>query len=184
MGRFVSRLCRPCGRDRRLAPLAAYDLLLWQTQRDAITSGAAWHDGNYTAQPGTRLVGEIASLIEISPEVFNESHTREAVPTVIADTAKAIAKFDANDHLRQSEAMTMHDVSARFGGSMGRASAAVKSRMLVIVSATERVVTPGPALSFARLIGADVLELHNNCGLARTCDREKINRAVVAFLQK
>ena len=86
--------------------MAAYDLLLWQTQRDAITSDPAWNNGNHNVQPGTRLVGEIANLIDVSPEVFNETHERESVPNVINEIANAIAQFDANDHIRQSEAMT------------------------------------------------------------------------------
>jgi homoserine O-acetyltransferase len=170
------------GGSPRLTP---YDLLLWQTQRDAITSDPMWNGGRYTSQPGTRLVGEIATLIDISPDVFNETHEREDVAVVIGDTAKAIARFDASDHIRQSEAMTGHDVSARFGGSMERAAAAVKAKVLVVVSAGERVVTPRPAIAFARLIHADLLELQNKCGLALSnCDRETVNRAVASFLEQ
>ena len=170
------------GGSPRLAP---YDLLLWQTQRDAITSDPAWNGGNYADQPGTRLVGEIANLIDISPETFNAEHTRESVPGVIAETATVIAQFDANDHIRQSEAMSQHDVSRRFGGSLERAAAVVRAETLVIVSAAERIVTPGPALAFARALHAEVLELRNRCGQALSrCDRENVVKAVSAFLGK
>lgn len=165
--------------------LAAYDLLLWQTQRDAITSDPAWNNGNHNVQPGTRLVGEIANLIDVSPEVFNETHERESVPNVINEIAKAIAQFDANDHIRQSEAMTQHDVSARFNHSLAKTAARVKARTLIIVSTTERVVTPGPALSFAKMIGAEKLELTNRCGLAlSSCERERVYETVAEFLNK
>ena len=41
---------------------------------------------------------------------------------------------------------------------MEEAAKAVKAKSLIIVSATERVVNPGPALSFAKLIRAEVLK--------------------------
>ena len=60
--------------------------------------------------------------------------------------------------LRQSEAMSAHVISRESGGSMEEAAKAVKAKSLIIVSATERVVNPGPALSFAKLIRAEVLK--------------------------
>src|SRR5690242_3329911 len=82
--------------------LTAYDLLFREALRDAVTSDPAWNQGNYTAQPGTRLVAELASLIDITPEMYNESHTREDVPNAIRELAKVISQFDANDLVRQS----------------------------------------------------------------------------------
>lgn len=162
-----------------------YDLLVRLAMRDAITSDPLWNNGNYTVQPGARAVAELASLIDITPEVYNESHRREDVPAAIADMAKAIAQFDANDHLRQSEAMSTHDISRQFGGSMEQAAKAVRARTLIIVSATERIENPGPALAFAKLIGAEVLELHNKCGQALSdCDADKVNAAVARFLER
>jgi homoserine O-acetyltransferase len=141
--------------------LTAYDLLFRQALRDAITSDPNWNNGNYTVQPGARLVGELASLVDITPEVYNESHKREDVPAAITDMANAIAQFDANDLLRQSEAMSTHDISRQFGGSMEEAGKVVKAKTLIIVTASERIVNPGPALKFAKLIRAEALELHN-----------------------
>ena len=172
----------PISASPRLTP---YDLLLRQAMRDAITGDSIWKNGNYTVQPGTRLVAELASLIDITPEVFNESHKRDDVPAAIADMAKAIAQFDANDHLRQSEAMSTHDISREFGGSMDEAAKVVRAKTLIIVSATERIVNPGPALAFAKLIRADVLELHNKCGqVLSSCDADKVNSAIAEFLER
>ena len=161
-----------------------YDLLVRQAMRDAITSDPIWNNGESTVQPGTRPVAELASLIDISPEVFNKTHQREDVPAAIADMAKAIAQFDANDHLRQSEAMSTHDISREFGGSMEAAAKVARAKTLIIVSATERIENPGPALSFAKLIRAEVLELHNECGqVLSNCDQDKVNSAVAEFLE-
>jgi len=42
------------------------------------------------------------------------------------------------------------DVPAAFGGSLERAAADLKAKVLVVVSTTDHVVTPGPALEFSR----------------------------------
>ncbi len=66
---------------------------------------------------------------------------------------------------------------------MERATAAVKAKVLIISSATDHTVTPAPALDFAQLIPAQVLQPTTNCGYhAPECDGAKVNSTVAAFL--
>jgi homoserine O-acetyltransferase len=68
---------------------------------------------------------------------------------------------------------------------MERAARAVKAKVLIIASATDHTVTPGPALDFARLIHAQVFELTNNCGHhAPECEGAKVNSTVARFLDQ
>lgn len=165
--------------------LAPYDLLFWQTEIDAITSDPGWNNGDYTEQPATTLEAELSHLMATTPQRFNQLNTRAKVADAIAAGKKAVASSDANDHIRQCEAMMALDVSAPFGGSMERAAATVKAKVLVIASATDHTVTPGPALDFAKLIHADVLELHNDCGHhGPECDSAKVNAMVASFLDR
>ena len=93
--------------------------------------------------------------------------------------------FDPDDRIRQIEAMMNHDVSAPFGGSMERAAAAAKAQVLVIVSISDHMVTPGPALEFAQMLHAEVLELRDNCGhLAPGCEIGKVGAEVTGLLAK
>jgi homoserine O-acetyltransferase/O-succinyltransferase len=90
---------------------------------------------------------------------------------------------DVEDFDRQARAIAALDVSAPFGGSMERAAAAVRARLLVVVPERDEVVDPGPALEFARLAGAEVLVLDGRCGhRATTCESEAIRSAVDGFL--
>ncbi len=165
--------------------LAAFDLLFWQTGNDAIMSDPGWNNGDYKEQPAATLQGELSYLVATTPERFNETTARDKVTEAIAKGKTGAAGSDANNHIRQAEAMMGLDVSSPFGGSMERAAAAVKARVLVIVSATDHTVTPGPALDFARLIHAEVLELHNSCGHhAPECDSGKVSSLVASFLEK
>ena len=77
------------------------------------------------------------------------------------------------------------DVPAAFGGSLERAAAAVKAKVLVVVSKTDHMVTPGPALEFSRALGAELLELQSDCGhLATICEAATLASTVNAFLAK
>jgi homoserine O-acetyltransferase len=164
--------------------LAPYDLLDWQTQIDAIMNDPGWQNGNYTAEPARAAEYEFGALLLTTPEEVNRRMTREKVLAEI-EHAKTLKGFDANDKIRQDQAMMTLDVSAPFGGSMERAAAAVKARVLVVVSTQDHVVTPGPALEFARLLRAQVLKLEGDCGhLAPGCEWQKMNPAVADFLAR
>lgn len=165
--------------------LAPFDLLLWQTENEAIMSDPAWKNGEYTEQPALNLLAGLEGLAIETPDKFNQDTTREKLPEWFAEAKKGVAEFDANNHIRQSQAMMAHDVSASFGGSMDRAAAAVKAKVLVVASLTDHMVTPGPALEFAKLLHAEALELQDNCGhLAPDCETAKVGAAIATFLEK
>lgn len=87
------------------------------------------------------------------------------------------------DHARQAGCLASTDVSAAFGGSLERAAAAVHARTLVVVSQRDETVDPGPAVAFARLAGARLLELDGRCGHdAPACQKRRLWPAVDHFL--
>ena len=123
-------------------------------------------------------------LLGTTPERYNSSTRREDVLPSVAKGRQALA-FDANNFIRQSEAMMGLDVAAAFGGSMERAAAAVRAKALIIVSTADHIVTPCPALEFARALGAEVLELRSDCGHAAfSCEADTLASRVSAFLAK
>ena len=163
--------------------LAPYDLLLWQTMIDAVEQNPLWKNGNYTQQPVPQEVEHISDLALSTPEHYNQEMTREKFFASLKQPADT--HFDSNDRIRQAQAMMGLDVSALFGGSMAKAAAAVKAPMLIIVDAHDHMVTPGPALDFAKLKGAQTLVLQNDCGhLGPGCDGPKVSAAVAEFLGK
>jgi homoserine O-acetyltransferase len=162
---------------------AAYDLLLWQAETDAILADPEWKGGDYTRQPVLRAVQEIHDLALSTPDHYNHITTREAF---LAGVAKRGASgFDAVDRLRQLQAMMGHDVSAPFGGSLARAGAAMKVPLLVVVNVHDHMVTPGPALELAAAApGARVVKLDGECGhLGPGCEPDKVSAAVADFLK-
>lgn len=164
--------------------LAPYDIVLWTAENDAIRNDPAWNQGNYKENPTRTQLAEFEALAITTPAKYNQDNTREKALEALA-RAKQEPAFDANDHIRQSEAMLALDVSGPFGHSMERAAAAVKAEVLVIVNDTDHMVTPGPALAFAKLLHAQVLELNDQCGhLLLQCEGDKVVATVAEFLAR
>ena len=164
--------------------LAPYDLLLWQAQVDTIMNDRGWHNGNYKENPARAAEAEFGALLLTTPENYNKHMTRRQVFEELEKEKKQTG-FDANDKIRQAQAMIALDVTEPFAGSMDRAAAAVKARVLVIVASLDHVVTPGPALAFAKLIHSQLLILESDCGhMAPGCESQKVNQVVADFLMR
>lgn len=164
--------------------LAPYDLLHWQTQIDVITNDPAWNKGDYQANPARVAEAEFGSLLLTTPENYNRRTTRKQVFEELEKAKNATGGFDANNKIQQAQAMMALDVAEPFGGSLERAAASVKAKVLVIAAKFDHVVAPAPALEFARLLGAKTLVLTGDCGhSAPSCESSAVNRAVAEFLQ-
>ena len=163
--------------------LAPYDLLHWQTQIDAIVNDSAWRNGDYTENPARVAEAEFGALLLTSPEHFNQHTTRQQVTEMLEKAKKEKSGSDANNKIRQVQAMMSIDVSEKFGGSLAAAAAAVKAKVLVISATQDHVVTPAPAFEFGRLLHAQVVRLEGDCGhSAPGCEGAKVSAAVHAFL--
>ncbi len=164
---------------------APYDLILWETQNEVLMSDAAWKGGEYTSNPSRLFAWGFGKLILTSPEDVNSKMTREQVIEEIAKARKDTAGMDVNNNIRQIQGMLSLDVTKGFGGSWERTAAAVKAKTLVIVAAKDAVVTPGPALKFAKLINAKTVVLEGNCGhLATVCESSTVNAEIKKFLEQ
>lgn len=164
--------------------LAPYDLLLWQAENDAIRSDPSWRNGDYKEQPARGVLYAFGQLLLTTPERYNRTTRREDVQALLVEGRRAVS-FDANNQIRQADAMMALDVAAGFGGSWERAAAAVKAKVLVVVSPSDRMVSPGPALEFGRALGAEVLELRSDCGhLAFSCEAGTLASRVNGFLSE
>ena len=95
--------------------LAPYDLLLWQAQIDAIQTDPAWHGGDYDQNPARAAEYEFGELLLTTPEHYNRATRREQVLEQIEKARNASGGSDANDKIRQCEAMMSLDVSAPLG---------------------------------------------------------------------
>ena len=90
--------------------------------------------------------------------------------------------FNSYNWAAQLKAMMSHDISKNFNGSMKEAAAKIKAKFFIIVSSTDLIVNPNPALEFAKLINAPTHVFENNCGhLAPGCEMETFKELIQDF---
>jgi homoserine O-acetyltransferase len=165
--------------------LESYDRMLWQAQNQALTLDPAWNGGDYQKQPSGRLVASISALTDFAPTRFNQENSRADFEANMAKLSRGVESFDANDRIRQTEAILAHDVSAPFGGSLAKAGAAVKAKLMVVVTDSDHIVPPGASLELARAARAEVLQLQNACGHSgANCEFDRVKKLVAAFLAR
>jgi len=165
--------------------LAPYDLVHWQTQIDAITNDANWKHGDYEKNPARDVEYGFGAILLTTPEDFNRKTSRQKVLEEFTKAKTEMKGSDANNKIRQTQAMMSLDITEKFGGSWEKTAQAVKAKVLVIVARLDHMVTPEPALNFAKLLNAKTLLLESDCGhLAPGCEYKKINPAVVDFLEQ
>ena len=162
--------------------MSAFDILQWQTQIDSVENDPGWNHGDYQQNPSRLTDSEFGMLLLTTPENVNRTHTPQQV---LADVRKDAATpgQDANNKIRQSEAMMALDVAKDFNGSLEAAARSVKAKLLVVVSKYDHTVNPEAARKFAQAINAPVVELTGDCGhLATACEAPKVEAAVKEFL--
>jgi homoserine O-acetyltransferase len=165
--------------------LAPYDMLLWQTEIDATKGDPAWRNGDYDSDPSAPIAAMVSRLTLSTPADVNSKFTRESVlASPSGPRPPGLAFPDANDRIRQLEAMMSLDVSKAFGGSMEKAAANVKAPALVVVSKQDHTVTPQPAFDFAAILHAQTLVVDSTCGHgAAFCEADLVSHRVNEFLE-
>jgi homoserine O-acetyltransferase len=159
--------------------LATYDLVLWET---ALRILAAYQDSG-SRHASSALFG-LSFLMGNSPDYHARLTPRDSVPGILArlDGVPLPAPI-AHNLASQIHAMIDHNVAAPYGDSLERAAARVQADVLVIVTAQDHVVTPGPALEFAELLKAETVVLPSDCGHnGLRCDEERLSQASLGFL--
>jgi len=115
-------------------------------------------------------------VILTTPEFFNAHTTREQALDAIAKSRDHYSGPDANDKIRQVEAMMALDAAD---------ASAVKAKMLIVVAKNDHTVTPGPALEFARKLGVQPFILDNACGHSlHACPDKGMGQAILRFLEQ
>jgi homoserine O-acetyltransferase len=146
--------------------LTAYDLLLWNTELRALEADPEYNGGKYTQTPALPLVALVHDMNLSTPRFRADHTTREGFPQYFENlTTNGDRFFDANDYLRQLQAMIGHDIA--HGGSLYDAANKVKAKVLIVSATQDHMVNPLPALGFAKLIHAQTLVLESDCGTWR-----------------
>lgn len=159
-----------------------FDLLSKQVAIDAIQSDPGYLGGKYTTEPQLKLANAIGALIVSAPGYRNAQTTRENFPVWLSEL-EAPQRQDANDRVWQLKAILAHDLL--HGKTIAEVARATPVKFLVIVAAEDRMVTPQPALDWAKAIGAETYVSQGTCAhLIMNCDAEAVSGQVQRFLTR
>ncbi len=161
---------------------SSFDLLIFHTYLQIIKSGKQSHQSEQEILKTLRMA---QSLIARTPAHRVQHISREEFPDFLAsfDNPKKLY-FTVDNWEYQTRAMISHDIAQTFDGSMQKAAAAIKAKVLIIVAEQDHYINPKPALELAKMINADTLILKNNCGhLAVGCQFELCRERIADFFK-
>jgi homoserine O-acetyltransferase len=161
--------------------LTSYDLFSHTITLDAMLADPDYKDGKYgTKQPALTLANELLKMEGTTPQYRVEHTERKDLPALLEE-ARRPERQDANDRMWQLKAVLAHDVLR--GKSIEEAAKTSRAKWLVIVSAHDHLVYPGPALAWAKAAGAETYISDTPCGhMIMECDGEQVSQRVEKFL--
>jgi homoserine O-acetyltransferase len=159
--------------------LASYDIVLWETALRVLSAYRKCQ-----CQEAVSALMGLSFLTGNSPDYHARISPRDSIHGIISRMDSQLFAVPIAQNLAvQIRAMIAHDVAAPYEGSMERAAARIEADVLIIVTPEDHVVTPAPALAFAELLGAEAIQLPNDCGHnGLRCDSQLLSRATQRFL--
>ncbi len=173
---FVRKVVSMVGTPRQ----TAYDLLLWNTQLEAIEQVRRQ---GLDAQAAMPVVNMIHTLHLYTPQ--NRAAKVENAAEYVANAKKMRTHPDADDWAAQLQAMIGHDIYRESNTDPAGIAAIARAQTMVVVATQDQMVNPAPSVALARHLKARLVELTGDCGhLATGCEGKKMNEAVRGFLQE
>jgi homoserine O-acetyltransferase len=162
--------------------LTSFDLLLWQTELNAIEEGWAC---DQSEKEMVKTIAALHNMMARTPAYVIKKTKPEEVSQMLAGAYDSYSKsFNSYNWALLLRAMISHDISNEFGGSIQSAAKRVKTKLFVIAASKDLMVNPTPALEFAKLVNAETYTFENNCGhLAPGCEMETFKEIVAEFLE-
>ena len=159
----------------------SYDLLSHTITEDAMLADPEYKGGKYgEKQPALTLANELLKMELTTPQYRVEHTERKDFPALLEEARKP-ERQDANDRMWQLKAVLALDVPR--GKPLDEVAKATRAKWLVIVSAHDHLVYPGPALAWAKAAGAESYISDTPCGhVLMECDAEQISQRVERFL--
>lgn len=165
--------------------LTSTDLLLWTAELRAIEEHKDYLGGRYEKRPDIQSLSLLHAFALTTPRYRAGRTSRGQFRAYLKEALTREGGFDPNDRVRQLEAMIGHDVAAPFEGSLARAAAEVRARLLILVAASDHMVNPATAIEFGKLARAPAVEMDGDCGhLIFECQADSVVPQVTSFLRQ
>lgn len=161
----------------------AQDLLTWTAELRSIDESVAWHGGHPADGARFNTLAAIQSQVLWTPSYRASNTARAGFAAFMQQQDSAnLASFSAVDWYRQLQALLSFDLVGN--GDLAALARSIKAPLLLVTSARDQMVQPGPASALARLSGARHLALDSDCGhMAPVCELPRVSAAIAGFLE-
>jgi homoserine O-acetyltransferase len=157
---------------------SSYDLLVWQTMADIITTA---QKNKQDLDVALKLAENIEYINLYTPTYVVNKYPADSVDAYIGEgfTMKPL------NVLGGLNAMISLDIYKSASSDIENISDVIKADLLVIVSKQDHLVNPISSTLLAEKLGAKLVTLTGDCGhIAVFCEAEKVKKAVTEFLKK
>ncbi|HWD38116.1 MAG TPA: alpha/beta fold hydrolase [Fimbriimonas sp.] len=158
----------------------SYDLMFYSGGLNAFKQAIAHKDAREA------LIKTYADFfwLNLNTPAYYVRHTkREEAIASLAGFEKALLAWDPYDAAAGLSALMTQDIFKGFDENEEKTAAAVHAKVLVIVASQDHCVNPAPALSFAKLLGAETIVLNDDAGHSSPgAEMGKVSPAIDRFL--
>ncbi len=161
--------------------LTSNDLLLINLQHQIIQMGL---QHNCPEDSVSGLLSLITRLTAHSPSYNSRHISAEDIPAMLKAVNRPKQKlFTLQNYDIQLQAMLSQDISAGYNHNLQKAAEQIKAGVFIIVSKSDHIVDPMPALLFAEQIKARTYIIDDDCGhLAIGCHMAEVSTILNEFL--
>lgn len=162
--------------------ITSNEKIIFSLMKEIITSGKKYQE------PENEIIKKLNITIQLlarTPANINKNYPTEKFSELAKKFERTSPIFTSTCYLAQLNAMFNHDISRNFNGSFDLTAKQIKAKLFVIVSETDLLLNPKPALDFAAATNAKTLLLKNDCGhLAIGCEIDLCRIEIQKFLDE
>ena len=156
--------------------------IIFSLMKEIITSGKK------NGEDENEIVKKLNIVIQLlarTPANINRNYPTDKFSEIEKKFERTSPIFTSACYLTQLEAMFTHDVTRNCNSSYEETAKHIEAKLFIIVSQTDLLLNPQPALDFAAAANAKTLLLKNDCGhLAVGCEMELCRTEIQKFLDK
>lgn len=162
--------------------ITSNEKIIFSLMREIITSGKKYGE----EEDGIiKKLNIVIQLLARTPANTNRHYPSEKFNEIEKKFERTSPIFTSSCYLTQLEAMFEHDITRNFGSSFEGTAKQIKAKLFIIVSETDLLLNPQPALDFAAVTNAKTLLLKNDCGhLAVGCEMDLCRTEIQKFLNE
>ncbi|PIW98142.1 MAG: hypothetical protein COZ80_12165 [Ignavibacteria bacterium CG_4_8_14_3_um_filter_37_9] len=158
------------------------DKIIFSLMKEIILSGKKYEE------PENEILKKLNIIIQLlarTPANINKNYPDEKFSELAKKFERTSPIFTTACYLTQIDAMFTHDITRNFNSTFEETAKRIKAKLFIIVSETDLLLNPKPALDFAAVTKAKTLLLKNDCGhLAIGCELDLCRTEIQKFLDE